>query len=174
MRQDIMKWSYEAQDIRTKVDVEEQVWFAGIDICNILGYADSHATITKLDEDERRLDRLRDGQGKLKDTLTVNEFGLYSLILTSTKPEAKAFKRWVTHEVLPSIRRACQYTTEEAQSKELELQRLEKSVESKEYEITDTKSKLKTLTGDRDNLVLQLRDIIRRTPGQLSFELPAE
>ncbi len=53
----------------------------------------------------------------------INESGLYSLILTSTKPEAKAFKRWITHEVLPSIRKAGRYTVTEQAEKDLALQR---------------------------------------------------
>lgn len=171
MRTEIQKFSYETQEIRTKVDLEEQVWFAGIDACNILGYADSYQAIMKLDEDERKLDRVRDGQGKQKETLTVNEFGLYSLILSSTKPEAKAFKRWITHEVLPSIIKAGLYTTEEEQSKEFELQRIVKSLDNKEQEITDAKSILKTLTSEKDDLVTELRDVIKRNPNQLRMEL---
>lgn len=172
MRTEIQKWDYESQTIRTTVDDEEQVWFAGIDVCNILEYADSYQAIMKLDEDERKLDRVRDGQGKQKETLTVNEFGLYFLILTSTKPEAKAFKRWVTHEVLPSIRKAGLYTTEEAQNKELELQRITKEVEVLEIAISASKSKTKTLTSEKEEKYAELRDIIRRNPNQLRLDLP--
>lgn len=171
MRTEIQKWDYQSQSIRTKVDADEQIWFAGIDVCTILGYADSYAAVMKLDEDERKLDRLQDGQGKLKETLTVNEFGLYSLILTSTKPEAKAFKRWVTHDVLPAIRKAGLYTTEEAQNKEIELQRITNLIEAKEVEITNAKSSLKTLTLEKEEMYLQLKDAIRKNPNQLRMEL---
>ena len=175
MRTEIQKFEYEKQLIRTKVDEEEQIWFVGIDICNILGYADSYQTIMKrLDEDERKLDRLQDGQGKQKDTLTVSECGFYSLALTSTKPEAKAFKRWVTHDVLPMIRKAGLYTTEEAQNKEFELQRVTTEAEKLENEITDLKSRLKTLTVEKDKKFIELRQIIRSNPNQLKLELKEE
>jgi prophage antirepressor-like protein len=171
MRTELMKFDFDNQTIRTKVDETEQVWFAGIDICNILGYADSYQAIMKLDEDERKLDRIRDGQGRQKETLTVNEFGLYSLILTSTKSEAKSFKRWVTHEVLPAIRKAGLYTTEEAQNKEIEVQQIATFIEEKEREITDTKSILKTLTSEKDDLYSRLKDVIRRNPNQLKMDI---
>ena len=76
-------FNYNGTKIRTIIEEDDTVWFAGIDVCNQLGYADSYAACMKLDEDERKLDRVTDGQGKQKETLTVNEFGLYSLILTS-------------------------------------------------------------------------------------------
>lgn len=171
MRTEIQKWDYQSQFIRTKVDVDEQIWFAGIDVCNILGYANSYQTIMGLDEDERKLDYMVDSQGQRRETWTINEFGLYSLILTSTKPEAKSFKRWVTHDVLPAIRRAGLYTTEEAQGKEFELQRIAKSIEEKERVITDAKSVLKTLTSEREDLYIELKDAIRRNPNQFKIEL---
>lgn len=167
----MQKFEFEKQPLRTKVDEEEQVWYAGIDASNILGYANSYQAIMALDEDERKLDYMVDSQGQRRETWTINEFGLYSLILTSTKPEAKAFKRWITHDVLPSIRKAGLYTTEEVQSKEFELQRVVKSLDDKEQEITDAKSKLKTLTLDKDDLVTELRGIIKRNPNQLRMEL---
>jgi len=68
-------------------------WFAGIDVCNILEYANSNNAIGKLDEDERKLTYLKVTSGQGRKTWMINEFGLYSLILTSRKPEAKAFKR---------------------------------------------------------------------------------
>ena len=124
-----------------------------------------------MDEDERKLDRLGVGQGQQKETWTVNEFGLYSLILTSKKPEAKAFKRWVTHEVLPSIRKAGLYTSEEAQTKELELQRITSEIEVLENSITDLKSKIKTLTLEMDKKHIELREVIKRNPNQLRLDL---
>jgi len=171
MRTEIMKFEFQTQPIRTNVDEEEQVWFAGIDACNILGYANSYQTIMKLDEDERKLDYTVDSQGQRRETWTINEFGLYSLILTSTKPEAKAFKRWLTHDVLPSIRKAGLYTTEQEKVKQIEVQRIVNSIEAKESEITNEKSVLKTLTLEKDDLYVLLKETIRMNPNQLSLEL---
>jgi len=172
MRTEIMKWDYESQAIRTKVDEEEQVWFTGIDVCNILGYANSYQAIMKLDEDERKLDYVQDSQGKQKETLTINEFGLYKLILSSKKPEAKAFQRWVTHSVLPSIRKAGLYTSEEAQTKEFELQKVSKEVDELDIKINNLKSETKTLTSEKEKKYAELREIIRSNPNQLKLELP--
>jgi len=97
-------------------------WFAGVDVCNILEYADPKQAIKKLDEDERKLAYLNGISGQGKRTWMTNELGLYSLILTSKKPEAKAFKRWVTHDVLPSIRKAGIFTTQQAKEHEFSLQ----------------------------------------------------
>ena len=138
------KFEFKGNLVRMKTDENEQYWFAGIDVCNILGYADSYQKIKSLDEDEYRLDRIIDGQGKQKETLTVNEFGLYSLILTSTKPEAKEFKRWITHEVLPAIRKAGRYTTEEEQAREDELQKIA--------------SEIQVLTSEKDDLQKRLNE----------------
>lgn len=155
------------------MDENEQVWFAGVDVCAVLDYSNSYQTIMKLDEDERKLDYITDSQGKQKETLTINEFGLYSLILTSTKPEAKAFKRWITHDVLPSIRKAGLYTSDEVKSKEIELQRLANSIDEVETAIMNTKSTLKTLTTKKDNLVAELGIVIKSNPSQLQLNLEA-
>lgn len=84
--------------VRT-VDIDGQVWWVLVDVCGALGLENSRVAADGLEEDERRKLNLRQG-----DTWIINEPGLYSLILRSRKPEAKAFKRWVTHEVLPAIR----------------------------------------------------------------------
>jgi prophage antirepressor-like protein len=86
-------------------------WFVLADVCRALGYSDSAQAARNLEDDEihtlhntQGITASRNGIVKL-----VNESGLYSLILTSRKPEAKRFKRWVTHDVLPAIRRAGRY-----------------------------------------------------------------
>jgi prophage antirepressor-like protein len=72
-----------------------------------------------LDNDEKLIYKLHIS-GQQRESWIINESGLYSLVLTSTKPEAKAFKRWLTHEVLPAIRRTGKFTNEQAQAIELE------------------------------------------------------
>ncbi len=124
------KFDYKNVPVRTVTDTNEETWFAGVDVCNILEYADTTQAIEKLDEDEKKLDRIRDGSGQLRKTWIVNEFGLYSLILTSTKPEAKAFKRWVTHEVLPAIRKAGKFTPEQEKEHEVSLQVIPNSIQT--------------------------------------------
>lgn len=86
--------------IRTTVDESGEPWFVASDVCASLDLANVTNAVKRLDADELTLISI-----KGRDVNAVNEPGLYSLVLGSKKPEAKAFKRWVTHEVLPSIRK---------------------------------------------------------------------
>lgn len=95
--------------IRTTT-INGEPWFVAADVCEALEIQNPTDAIKKLDEDEKaRLNLgLRGG-----DTNVVNEPGLYALVLGSRKPEAKAFKRWITHEVIPTIRKHGAYMTPE-------------------------------------------------------------
>lgn len=88
--------SEEFGEIRT-VSINDEPWFVASDICKALDISNPSVAIARLDEDERSKFNLgRQGEGNI-----VNEYGLYSLVLASRKPEAKKFKRWITHEVIP-------------------------------------------------------------------------
>lgn len=89
--------------VRT-VEQDGQVWFVVKDVCNCLDLSDTNKATERLDADELTRIKLVTG-GQTREMLVVNEYGLYNLVLNSRKPEAKQFKRWVTHEVLPSIRK---------------------------------------------------------------------
>ena len=93
--------SEEFGEIRV-IEKDGQPWFVAKDVCDILEIQNTTDATKRLDADE--VTRLNLG-GLTGETNLVNEYGLYSLILGSRKPEAKKFKRWVTHEVLPSIRK---------------------------------------------------------------------
>ena len=88
-------------EIRTIIDDNKEPWFVAIDICNVLELKNPTVAVRRLDEDERTKYNL----GRQGMTNMVNEYGLYNLILASRKKEAREFKRWITHEVLPAIRR---------------------------------------------------------------------
>ena len=90
------------------IEYEGYPWFVAKDVCNILEIKNTTDAIKRLDEDE--VTRFNLG-GLSGETNIVNEYGLYSLILGSRKPEAKQFKRWITHEVIPSIRKHGAYMT---------------------------------------------------------------
>lgn len=79
-------------------------WFVAKDVCAALGLSQVSRAVSNLDEDEVTTSKVTDNLGRIQKTNIVSEGGLYSLIFHSRKPEAHAFKRWVTHEVLPSIR----------------------------------------------------------------------
>lgn len=90
------------------VTLEGEPWFVAADVCRTLGLGNSSDVIKRLDEDERTLVSIEGASNGLP-VNAVNEPGLYALILGSRKPEAKAFKRWITHEVIPEIRKTGGY-----------------------------------------------------------------
>lgn len=90
------------------VDVNGEPWFVAKDVCKCLAIGNTSDVVAALDDDEKGIDII-DTPGGKQEMSIISEAGLYSLILRSRKPEAKAFKRWITHEVLPSIRRTGQY-----------------------------------------------------------------
>ena len=87
--------------IRT-VAVDGETWFVLADICRALGIRDTQGALRCMDDDEKCNALIRTPGGK-REMLTVNESGLFNLILGSRKPEAKQFKRWIIHEVIPAI-----------------------------------------------------------------------
>lgn len=93
--------------IRTTT-VDGEPWFVAVDVCRALEHSNVSSALERLDDDERSKLNL----GRQGETNIVNEPGLYTLVLGSRKPEAKAFKRWITHEVLPSIRKTGAYATD--------------------------------------------------------------
>lgn len=95
--------------VRTYEDVDHEVWFVAMDVCDVLELINVSKTCERLDEDEKLVYPLVIS-GQTREVLMVNESGLYSLIFTSRKPEARKFRKWVTNEVLPSIRKTGQYS----------------------------------------------------------------
>lgn len=91
--------------IRTILGSDHEPWFVAKDVCDALGIATNHLREEGRGLDDDEVMNLPNWEGKGKAPIIISEAGLYSLILRSRKPEAKAFKRWVTHEVLPSIRK---------------------------------------------------------------------
>lgn len=100
-------FNYEGRQVRT-VLVNNEPWFVAKDVCDILNHSNSRVAISRLDEDEKGVSKVYT-PGGYQNMSVVNEFGLYSLVLTSNLPEAKQFKRWITHEVIPTIRKTGGY-----------------------------------------------------------------
>uniref|UniRef100_UPI0038D1A47B BRO family protein n=1 Tax=Haematospirillum jordaniae TaxID=1549855 RepID=UPI0038D1A47B len=104
----IIPFSFEGHGVRTIVDESGQPWFVASDVCLALEISNSRDAISRLDDDEKSVG-IADTPGGQQEMNIINESGLYSLILTSRKPAAKRFKKWVTSEVLPSIRKTGSY-----------------------------------------------------------------
>ena len=101
------------------LEIENEPWFVGKDVATILGYKDTSDAIKKhVDEEDKGVGEIPTPGGK-QNMKVINESGLYSLILSSKLPNAKKFKRWVTNEVLPSIRKHGAYMTEDTIEKAL-------------------------------------------------------
>jgi prophage antirepressor-like protein len=101
-------FTYTEHDIRT-LAIDGEPWFVARDVCDVLGIQNVSDTLRKvLDDDEKGVATVYTPGGE-QQMATVNEAGLYSLILRSRKAEAKQFKRWVTHDVLPAIRKTGSY-----------------------------------------------------------------
>lgn len=98
-------------------------WFVVNDACRILEISNPRDALARLDDDEKDDVGLTDAIGRIQKTNVVNEPGLYSLVLGSRKPEAKEFKRWLTHEVIPSIRKTGTYSINPAPKEDAQLAR---------------------------------------------------
>lgn len=96
------------------IDIDGEGWLVGKDVAIAVGYnRPSEAIRQHCDEDDTLKHRIMDGLGRNQETLLINESGLYSLIMSSKLPQAKKFKKWVTSDVLPSIRKHGMYATDE-------------------------------------------------------------
>lgn len=102
----------QTMDVRMVMQGDEPWWML-VDVCKVLGLTNPSKVAERLDDDEKMTLTLSEGhsgqRGGAQKAIVINESGLYMVIFRSDKPEAKAFKRWVTHEVLPSIRRTGRY-----------------------------------------------------------------
>ena len=107
---ELQVFSYEGKEIRT-IQRNGETWWVLKDVCGVLELSNARMIADRLDEDDVSLAYVTDSMGRQQQTNIVNESGLYNVILRSDKPEAKKFKRWVTHEVLPQIRRHGAYIT---------------------------------------------------------------
>ena len=105
MTSEIQSYNFNGASLRTLTDEAGEPWFVAKDVCDILEISNPSDALKRLDDDERS----RFNLGRQGETNIVNEAGLYVLVLGSRKPEAHEFKRWVTHEVLPQIRKTGGY-----------------------------------------------------------------
>jgi len=136
----IVAFNYESSNVRVTMGENGEPMFVAADVCQALTIDNHRNVLARLDDDEKGVQSM-DTPGGRQELATVNESGLYSLILTSRKPEAKRFKRWVTHEVLPSIRRTGSYVS------------------------AASVVPLPTLTQDRVSAILSIGEAITRVPG---------
>lgn len=132
-------------EIRT-VSIKNEPWFVGKDVAQVLGYSDTAQAIRKhVDAEDKGVVEMTT-PGGIQPTTAINESGLYSLILSSKLPSAKAFKRWVTSEVLPAIRKNGGYITGQENMTDQEIMArallvAQKTIESKNKQISEMQPK---------------------------------
>ena len=115
---DIQIFNYNSVEVRT-IQNDGEPWFVLRDVCNVLGLGTPARVAERLDTDEVSQTHITDSMGRQQEMTIINESGLYNVILRSDKPEAKPFRKWVTSEVLPTIRRHGMYATPDTVEKML-------------------------------------------------------
>ena len=109
----VMEFKFGDQTLKAVLGEDGEVWFVASEVCEILEISKYRDAVARLDEDER-MPLVVDTLGGAQRVASISESGLYSLVMTSRKPDAKKFKKWVTSEVLPSIRKSGRYNSEKA------------------------------------------------------------
>ena len=145
---DIQIFNYQDHEVRT-VQMGGEPWFVLKDVCEVLGLSDTNKTAERLDPDELTRTKLVSG-GQEREMYIINESGLYNVILRSDKPQAKPFRRWVTGEVLPSIRKHGGYIAGQAGMSDAEL--LAKALMVAQRTIADRDAQLSALTVENEVL----------------------
>ena len=137
----IIPFNYESKEIRVIQHEDGKPWWVAFDVCEILGLSNTTEALKGLDEDEKSTLRISEGGPERN---IINEPGLYSLIIRSNKPEAKKFKRWITHEVLPAIRNTGKYEIDSLSELDLIIKSANalKTIELKQIEYENRLSSL--------------------------------
>lgn len=155
-------------NVRTTL-IDGEPWFVGKDITDILKYRNGSRDINRhIDEDDRQKMMIFDGN-QMKETTVINESGMYALILSSKLPSAKKFKRWVTSEVLPAIRKHGAYMTDETLKRALEspdfLIQIATELKNAQTELANAHYTIETMKSKTSyyDVILNCRDLVPTT-----------
>ena len=149
-------FNFENNDVRTHV-INDEPWFVGKDVAEVLGYSNTRDALNKhVDDEDKNTVAIHDGTSGNPNQTIINESGLYSLVFKSQLPSAKRFKRWVTSEVIPAIRKHGAYTMQSDPMHALRLM----------FHATEqTQEKIKEV----DDRVVRLEENIKLEPGEYAF-----
>ncbi|CUN89261.1 phage antirepressor KilAC domain-containing protein [Bifidobacterium adolescentis] len=150
MNNEIQKFDFKGTSLRTLTDEAGEPWFVLKDCMSILDLGNPTETVKMFDKDEFSTTEVIDSIGRRQQTYIISEPGLYRLVMRSRKPDAKEFQRWVTHEVLPQIRRTGGYIpTSESDSDEDIMARAvlvaQKTIERKNQQLQAKDAQIKVL-----------------------------
>lgn len=116
---EVQLFNFESHEVRSLL-LNNEPWFVGKDVAEALGYSKArNAIATHIDSEDKKDAPIQGTLGGVQEMTVINESGLYSLVLSSKLPSAKKFKRWVTSEVLPTLRKTGQYKVKELSGSEL-------------------------------------------------------
>ena len=173
MKTAIMPFNYNSQTLRTIADESGNPWFVLADVCAVLEIKNPSDVLKRLDEDERA----RFNLGRQGEATIISESGLYAVILRSDKPQAKPFRKWVTSEVLPSIRKTGSYQTDESKPGSISIEEGKRNLARLKMAaaaVRETASMFKALrtatTSEKDRLIT----IAAKHGGDLSDIIEAE
>lgn len=148
----IQIFNYQSNEVRT-VEMGGEPWFVLKDVCTVLGLTTPARVAERLDGDEVSQTHLTDSMGRKQETTVINESGLYNVILRSDKPEAKPFRKWVTSEVLPSIRKNGGYIAGQEQLTPDEL--MAKALLVANKTLADREARISELTAQNSQLTVE-------------------
>lgn len=152
--------------------IDNEPWFVASDVCKALNIKNATDTLKRLDDDERaRFNLGRQGEANI-----INEYGLYNLILASRKPEAKQFKRWITHEVIPSIRKTGQYQVSTNPMDILKLtyealNQTNENVAKHDLRITELEQNKLLSPGEYNYIGRAIRNKVKQVKSELNMDL---
>ena len=155
----MQSWIYQDEEVRTTM-VNGEPCFIANDLCAVLDIRNARDAVATLDDDEKGV-VTTDTLGGNQQMTCVTEAGMYSLVLRSRKPEAKAFKRWLTHEVLPSIRKTGSYQRSPMTEDDIVAQALQitsariKALESKVQQDAPKVDYVDTFVADEDLITIR-------------------
>lgn len=159
MENELQLFKFEEKEVRV-VKVNGEPWFVGKDLANILGYSNTRKALIDHVDDEDKKDgvTIRDSMGRSQLAVVINESGMFSLVLSSQLPTAKKFKRWVTSEVLPAIRKTGSYQVPQTPEERLKLTieatvHLDERLTSAEKDIKEIKNKSEIDSAQRYKLL---------------------
>lgn len=154
-------FNYENNQVRSLKKDDGSIWFVAVDVCKALNLEQVSKAVARLEKDEVTTITLTDSLGRNQETNIINESGLYSLILTSKKKEAKVFKKWITSEVLPSIRKSGSYNSQkQKQMTPAELTLLHaQNILNLETKVSRIETTVTALILDKEEAQRQLKEI---------------
>ncbi|MBQ6664145.1 MAG: Bro-N domain-containing protein [Synergistaceae bacterium] len=163
---DIAIFCYKSMPVRTTI-IDGEVWFIAKDVCNVLEIGNSRDAVSSLDDDEKGVAKT-DTLGGMQDMTVISEAGLYALIMKSRKPEAKAFSRWVRHDVLPQIQKTGSYALPNAPQKGKSISLSKKVLDAAE-KICEKAFACKTPEDFRNTIALD--NVFKNTYGTSALEM---